>query len=351
VKKRIVICSDGTWNKPEDELGKDYPTNVLKIARAIKPFGDDGLPQQVFYDWGVGADFGRFSGGITGKGVEKNIVDGYRYIVQNYNPGDEIYLFGFSRGAYTMRALSGFINNCGILKRDNAKLINTAFEHYKNDGDDYAPSGRKSVDFRKQHSHESRDIKFIGLWDTVGAMGIPVSFLGNFSEENEFFDTKLGKNVKNARHALAIDEHREDFEPTFWEIKDEEHVKQVWFAGVHSDIGGSYEVEGGISLSYNSLNWMIREVEGIGLSIEEHLKKEISKPPLELALAKKHESRVKFFKLKRKLYRAIKHDFGKVLIHESVKIRYENDRDYKPKNLEEYLKEIQNWENVDIEKI
>ena len=100
----IVICADGTWNRPEDDLEKDFPTNVLKLARAVKP-NPANEKQHVFYDWGVGSYYNAVGGGITGSGIQKNIVDAYRYIVQNYAPNDKIYLFGFSRGAYTVRAL------------------------------------------------------------------------------------------------------------------------------------------------------------------------------------------------------------------------------------------------------
>ena len=216
MKKRIVICADGTWNRPEEDLSKDFPTNVLRLSRAIKPVGADKVPQQVFYDWGVGSYYDPVVGGATGKGLHKNIVDDYRYIVQNYSPGDEIYLFGFSRGAYTVRSLCGLINNCGIIKRPDARLIQQAFTHYKRSGAKYAPDGEASVEFRKRYSHPSRKIKFVGVWDTVGAMGIPISFLGLFEDKDEFYDTKLGRNVEIARHALAIDENRSDFEPTIW---------------------------------------------------------------------------------------------------------------------------------------
>jgi len=352
MKKRIVICSDGTWNKPEEDLKKDFPTNVLRIARAIKPMATDGVPQQIFYDWGVGADYGAISGGITGKGVLKNVVDAYRYIVQNYKPGDEIYLFGFSRGAYTMRALSGLINNCGILKRKDAKLINIAVDHYKRNGKSYAPKGEKSIEFRKKYSHKSRDIKFMGLWDTVGAMGIPITFLSNFNEKDEFYDTKIGGNVKNARHALAIDELRADFEPTFWSNGDKNSVKQVWFAGVHSDIGGSYKPDkNGLSIAENSLNWMINEVESIGLEVETHLKSKLKINIKKIPLAEKHNSRTNFFRLKKKYYRTLDELEKDTLIHESVKIRYENDSKYRPKNLEEYLNKVKGWENINLEKI
>lgn len=122
-RRRIVVCSDGTWNRPEKNPEKDFPTNVLRLARAIKPIGADRIHQQVFYDWGVGSYYDASIGGATGRGVHKNIMDGYRYIVQNYSPEDELFLFGFSRGAYTIRCLCGLINNCGIIKRPDAALI------------------------------------------------------------------------------------------------------------------------------------------------------------------------------------------------------------------------------------
>lgn len=208
--KRIVICADGTWNRPEEDLKKDVPTNVLRLARSIRPVTTDGVAQQVFYDWGIGSYHNQVVAGATGKGIHKNIVDGYRYIVQNYSPGDEIYLFGFSRGAYTVRSLSGLINNCGVLKRPDARLIENAFQLYKRSGKKFAPRGERSVEFRSQHSHPSAEVKFVGVWDTVGAMGIPFSFLGLFRDKDEFYDTKIGSNVRVARHALAIDEFRRD---------------------------------------------------------------------------------------------------------------------------------------------
>lgn len=204
--KRLVICADGTWNRPEEDLQEDVPTNVLRMARAIRPLAADGQPQHVFYDWGIGSYHNAVIGGVTGQGIHKNIMDAYRYIVQNFTPGTDIYLFGFSRGAYTVRSLCGLINNCGILKRPDARLIQQAFDHYKRTGDDWKPSGAKSVEFRHAHSHESREIRFVGAWDTVGALGVPFSLMGLFDRKDEFYDTKLGNNVRIARHAMAIDD-------------------------------------------------------------------------------------------------------------------------------------------------
>lgn len=339
MKKRIVICADGTWSRPEKDPKKDVPTNVLKLARAIQPTGVDQVTQQVFYDWGVGSYYDPVSGGATGLGLHKNIMDDYRYIVQNYSPGDDLYLFGFSRGAYTIRCLCGMINNCGILKRPDAPLIQEAFNLYKKSGKAFAPKGEASIKFRNNHSHENKDVKFAGVWDTVGAMGIPISFLGLFDDKDEFYDTKIGSNVRIARHALAIDEHRTDFEPTIWIPRENLDIHQVWFAGAHCDIGGSYKPDNdGTMLSDNALAWMIREARTAGLDIEDHLPEKIIENPL----AKLHKSRRHFYRVKKVYERPIDHKKGEILIHKSVKIRWDNDQKYRPKNLARYL-ELNGW--------
>ncbi|MFB2661152.1 DUF2235 domain-containing protein [Shewanella mangrovisoli] len=336
MNKRIVICADGTWNRPEKDLKVDFPTNVLRLARAISPMAADGKPQQVFYDWGVGSYYDQAIGGATGRGLHKNIMDGYRYIVQNYSPGDEIYLFGFSRGAYTVRCLCGLINNCGILKRPDARLIQQAFDHYKKSSAPFAPSGDKSVEFRQKHSHESREIKFVGVWDTVGAMGIPISFLGLFEDKDEFYDTKIGRNVRVARHALAIDEHRSDFEPTIWQLRDNMDMQQVWFAGAHSNIGGSYLPDkDGSLLSDNALAWMIADAERFNLSLEPHLAASLHPNPL----ATLHDSRRSFYRIKQSYLRPIDPNVAPVLLHRSVKTRWDRDPKYRPKNLQTYLEQ------------
>ena len=332
--KRIVICADGTWNRPEKDPRKDFPTNVLKLARAIKPLGSRHVAQQVFYDWGIGSYTDRIIGGATGRGINKNIMDDYRYIVQNYAPGDEIYLFGFSRGAYTVRSLCGLINNCGILRWPDAQLIQTAFEHYKRPGRAYHPDGEKSVAFRAQHSHVSRKIRFIGAWDTVGALGIPFSFLGLLDRRDEFYDTKIGPNVAIARHALGIDEVRADFEPTIWQERAGLNLKQVWFSGVHSNVGGSYapDRDGGL-LSDIPLQWMLAEAGAVGLAIETHLKQSLQPK----ATARLPNSRKHLYRSKPKFYRVIDHGDGEVLIHRSVKARWDADAKYRPRNLRAYL--------------
>jgi len=330
------------WNRPEKNLKEDKPTNVLRLSRAIKPFGQNQTPQQAFYDWGIGSYYDSVVGGATGKGLNKNIMDDYRYIVQNYSPGDELYLFGFSRGAYTIRCLCGLINNCGIIKRPDAALIQKAFNHYKKSGPKFSPDGENSVEFRNLHAHPSREIKFVGVWDTVGAMGIPISWVGLFDDKDEFYDTKIGKNIKIARHALAIDEHRKDFEPTIWIPRQNMDLKQVWFTGAHTDIGGSYKPEDdGSVLSDNALGWTIKEAQKAGLTIEDHLKGSLIKSPL----AKLHNSRRSFYRVKKKYFRPIDHGNGPVMIHKSVKMRWDQNPNYRPKNLTEYIN-TNSWQNI-----
>lgn len=336
MKKRIVICADGTWNRPEKDLKKDVPTNVLRLARAIKPVSAGDIPQQVFYDWGVGSYYDKLVGGATGRGLNKNIMDDYRYIVQNYAPGDELFFFGFSRGAYTVRSLCGLINNCGILKRPDARLIQAAFDLYKKPGRVNAPQGANSVAFRAAHAHPSPEVKFVGVWDTVGALGIPFSFLGLLDRKDEFYDTKLGSNVRIARHAMAIDELRSDFEPTIWAPRDRLDLKQMWFVGAHSDVGGGYPRDkDGTSLSDFPLDWLLREAKAAGLAAEGHLRSGLSPK----ATATLHKSRRFIYRSKRPYHRPIDHGKGPVLIHPSVRQRWDADPHYRPPNLRAYWQE------------
>lgn len=340
----IIICADGTWNRPEEDLKKDFPTNVLKLARAIEP-ASNGIKQHVFYDWGLGSYHNKVSAGTTGKGIHKNILDGYRYIVQNYEHGDKIYLFGFSRGAYTVRALSGLINNCGILKRPDARRIAEAFKIYKSPNDKYKPKGDAAVKFRSDYSHPSLNVHFIGVWDTVGALGVPFSLMGLFNRHDEFYDTKMGANVSIARHAMAIDEQRVDFEPTVWLSRPGVDLKQIWFAGSHSDVGGSYppDKKTGIRSSDTPLEWMLDEANAAGLMIEPHLRNTIT----DGSRGKLHKSRKHVYRLKSRLHRPLILKEKPTKIHPSVKKRYESDPDYRPPNLKQ-LVENNGWENLDV---
>lgn len=339
----IVVCADGTWNRPEDDIEKNFPTNVLKLARSIAPrFGEK--KQHVFYDWGLGSYHSGITAGATGSGIHKNVLDGFRYIVQNYASGDRIYLFGFSRGAYTVRVLSGLINNCGIVKRNDANLISRAWDIYKSPASKNHPDGADAKDFRQRHSHRSRNVHFLGVWDTVGALGIPISVMGLLDGNDEFYDTKMGANVKFARHALAIDEKRVDFEPTIWRPRTGVDLKQVWFCGVHSDIGGSYPPDrNGNSASDTSLGWMMDQAVSADLTLEPHLKAGLS----DGTGARLHESRRKLFRFKARLDRPIEPEGIDICIHPSVRERYESDPSYRPPELTK-LVNAKSWSQLDV---
>ena len=262
--KRIVICSDGTWQRP----GQAVPTQVTRLARAVLPKAPDGTAQVVFYDAGVGTEGGwlyRVLGGVSGRGLEKNIRDCYRFLVHNYEDGDEIYLFGFSRGAYTVRSLAGLVRNCGVLKNPEAERLPEAYKMYRRT--DAAPDSKGPQAFRACYSREA-EITFIGVWDTVGALGIPLRGLGKLTaHRHRFHDVELSRYVKHACHALAIGEKRGSFRPSLWEAKPKpgQTVEQVWFPGLHGDIGGTDDP----SLGRAPLEWMKERASFAGLSLDQ----------------------------------------------------------------------------------
>ena len=325
----IVICADGTWNRPEEDLASDQPSNVLKLARGVSP-GDAGHRQHTFYDWGLGSYHDSTSAGMTGRGIHKNILDGYRYIVHNYAPGDRIFLFGYSRGAYTVRALCGLINNCGIVRRADARLIARAWRIYKSPGKKNHPHGEAATAFRGTHSHESRSVHFVGVWDTVGALGIPFSLMGLFDGNDEFYDNRLGDNVATARHALAIDERREDFAPTLWQARAGLDLKQVWFAGCHGDVGGGHAPDpDGSCIADVALKWMLDEAVAAELAVEGHVVDAMT----DGTLARIHRSRVKLFRLRPAVDRSLDPPGIRTSVHPSVRDRYSQDGSYRPANL------------------
>jgi uncharacterized protein (DUF2235 family) len=316
--KRIVIFTDGTWNSPE----QGGATNVLQMARAVRP-EVDSIEQVAFYDWGVGTDRKKLMGGISGAGIDKNIMDCYRFIVHNYNDGDQLFFFGFSRGAYTVRSLAGFIRNCGLIKREHADKIPAAYKLYRKRTRSSSPDMPQAVNFRKDYAVANiTPIEFVGVWDTVGALGIPVPFWGTLGErEFLFHDTEPSKIIQHARHAVSIDENRMDFEPTLWSQKPGLDLQQVWFAGVHSDVGGGYDEPG---LSHCASQWMLKEANNFGLEFELHFINAIKPKPGD----KQHNERKGIYLARKEYIREIS-----VPLHASVKKRWNmNAHDYRKKS-------------------
>ena len=270
--KRIVVCADGTWNDRDQldkKTGKRRPTNVTKLARAVLPRTSDGTDQIVFYDDGVGTSGGmdKVTGGAFGRGMELNVRQIYRFLSYNYEEGDEIYLFGFSRGAFTVRTLAGFMNKVGLLGKGDDYYVPEVFACYAaNEG---PGSARWVKAFHNVHSKcECPPIRMIGVWDTVGSLGAP-GVLGRTISRGKYLyhDIALNPFIQNAFHALAIDEQRGPFAPDFWQRPAgwAGHLEQVWFAGVHSNIGGGYTPDG---LANEALHWMIEKAEGLGVQFE-----------------------------------------------------------------------------------
>ena len=281
--KRLVVCCDGTWN----QWSGGQATNVVKMARAIAltaPGDAPGqrIPQIVFYDEGVGTGnlIDRVKGGLFGYGLDKNVEDAYRFLVNNYEEGDEICLFGFSRGSYTARSTTGLIRKCGLLKKPNGHKLGEAMTLYRRR--DSSADSNEATSFRKSYSHpepgppsEERyayvvRVHFIGVWDTVGSLGVPLRSLRWIPWNNryKFHDQRLSSTVKNAVHAVSIDEKRGGFAPTLWDEVPAlgQKVEQVWFAGVHSEVGGGNRDS---SLSNLALGWMVDKARECGLAFDE----------------------------------------------------------------------------------
>jgi uncharacterized protein (DUF2235 family) len=284
--KRIVICADGTWNSPyRSDASERCLTNVFKIAQAVKPIARDRTPQLVYYHPGVGTGWGRIDrvlGGGLGLGISRNIIDAYLFIVSNYEAGDEIFLFGFSRGAYTVRSLAGLIRNCGILRKAHTDRVQAAYDHYRDPDDAWHPSGIRAIEFRQRFSWREKPassdgdcgrdsgITFLGVWDTVGALGVPDGILRYVTKRSyAFHDTQLSRWVDHAYHALALDEHRAPFYPTLWDPRSPrlpgQTIEQVWFAGAHSNVGGGYPDSG---LSDIAFEWLADRARRHGLDVD-----------------------------------------------------------------------------------
>jgi uncharacterized protein (DUF2235 family) len=271
--RRLIACSDGTWKTAESTK----PTNVVILAQALTPQGADGVPQALFYDPGVGTGsfLDRMSGGAFGRGLSENIKDIYRWLVHSYAPGDEIFLFGFSRGAYTVRSAVGLIRKCGLLLPEHSDRLDEAYELYRRS--DASADPAEAVAFRSTYSR-AVEIALLGVWDTVGTLGIPLVGLRALTRRRyRFHDTELTGIVRRAYHAVAIDERRRAFEAALWTSPPQrgQEIEQVWFAGAHGDVGGGYDQRG---LSDIALAWMLDKARRAGLTLDEQYLRARLKP-------------------------------------------------------------------------
>lgn len=319
--KNIVICSDGTGN----EYGKNN-TNVVETYSICQKTAS----QTVFYDPGVGTggwEYSESTGNLkaksdqaTGHGLQKNIEDAYLFLMECYEPGDKLFLFGFSRGAFTVRSLACMLYKCGLLAKDNDNLLEYASKIYNTEKNEAIAAGFKET------FCQSCPVHFIGVWDTVSSLVMNAG--------KRWHDSSVNPEVKYGYHALSIDERRKDFPPCLWDetsLASGQTIEQVWFAGVHSNVGGWYDERG---LSNISLQWMLGHAQRCGLEVDQAQLNQRQPNPHD----KITESYTGFWKFRGSRTRKIPEG---AKIHQSVFDRLSNAANkYKPKNLPAQYQQI-----------
>jgi uncharacterized protein (DUF2235 family) len=379
--KRIVFCADGTWNGPEQQTGVApidsgdehgelqgaKVTNVVKLfanlagrvtpqtmtmrdeQEKVVPDAAGGVVQISKYIHGVGDSdsfLKKAMGGMFGMGVIARIVRGYTFISRNYDPGDEIHIAGFSRGAYTARALAGMISSVGLLDREEYDP-NDKNEAYRLGVAAWCKCKNMSLHgagkltdlanhllnfvggfFARQLDADQLianvPIKSVAVWDTVGSMGIPAYAGDKRYDVFRFVDTKLSNKVQNGFHAMAVDELRGDFPVTAWDSR--AGIKQVWFVGAHADVGGGYSAQES-RLSDIALEWMMRQLAEVGVRLATPL---TYKPePLIGPAIHQPWSKTPFALLPRSPRQVASTD----TIHDSVLRRWQADSSYRPQAL------------------
>lgn len=377
MKKRLIVCCDGTWQSQDNEV----PTNVLKIAQAIEPkgkFEDENrqakeVPQVLYYDQGIGAvssrggtqsilknigDFiEKLGGGAFGWWIDEKIEEAYIFLCLNYEPGDEIYLFGFSRGAYTVRSLAGLINCCGLLQRPDINHTAEAYEIYRLKNKEERQ--QKADDFRSVHKIKDINIKFIGCWDTVGSLGIPnltpLLLVDDFlNVKYQFHDNELSSIIENARHAISIDEKTPGFDVAIMQPGTDFNgtLEQVWFPGTHGCVGGGEKAT--LGLSNAALKWMADEASQLGLNLNLDLAEDTELIDCETNFESNWNLNIlntldpfgirerDITELNNKLREGFKFDLNNSF-HDSVKKRWCADKKYRPKKLQKFIGDKPNW--------
>ena len=336
--KRLIVCCDGTWQKLENTAA----SNVVKIAQALRLQDDQGIPQIIFFDEGIGTDSDlvyNLGSGAFGWGIDQKIKTAYRFLSVNYEEGDEVYLFGFSRGAYAVRCLAGFIYCSGLVKRKYIRKTPEAYALYRDRDPATKPSGDKAIEFREKYG-DRLPIRALCCWDTVGALGVPDLIpyfpLNNWvNKKYKFFDTKLNRYIQNAFHAIAIDEIRKSFQFTTMNHSDgaETEIQQRWFVGEHGCIGGGTEATYG--LSDITLIWMMERVEELGLALDRDCLEEKLKPRFDTPFSNKPTGLLALGGESRRIIEG-----GIFATHETVKQRWQQDPHYRPENLRPLRREL-----------
>ena len=356
--KRIVLCFDGTWNTP-DEGDADRVSSETNVARfhgsILKGVAPDGVEQIKYYYRGVGTNwFERLPGAGLGVGVSRTMMQGYKDLAEVYDSGDRVFVVGFSRGAYTARSLAGVIAQCGLLQKrlaanagrpDDPNLaaddpVLAAYQHWTRrgrDGQEREQAQAAADAFSAAYCRPAR-ISFLGVWDTVGALGIPGHIFERFNQGLfEFADRNLSRVVDRAYHAVALDEHRNTYAATMWEKRTApgQGIEQCWFPGDHCDVGGGHLVrEGELRLADVPLAWMQEKAQAARLALTA-----VPRPDLAAcARVACHDTYATFLKgawaaAHPREYRPVgRTPDGGEIVHESVRSRRLADPRYRPEN-------------------
>lgn len=353
--KRLAIYLDGTWNSVNSN------TNVWRMRALTASKSADGKPQLIYYEVGVNG----VVGGVFGQGLNENIRLAYEWLIENYNPGDEIYIFGFSRGAFTARSLAGLVSIVGILKAGSPIGISELFDRYKRSDEEsiwklkekQAAGDVSNLTMQEnwmlKYSQPAK-VKVVGVWDTVGSIGFKSFNIDGFSRSTfSYLQTGLRIHIENGYHALAIDEHRSDFEPTLWSVRKPKDpaavvaaprsidvVEQRWFVGAHANVGGGYNTD---LLAQAPLKWMMKKAERHGLTFRSEVDLEGDALGAEIADSYKSFGGGMYSLVYPRLYRAIgadpeqrddgSHANVNETIDKTVFDRWRADPNYRPKNL------------------
>ncbi len=346
--KRLALFLDGTWNA----VGTN--TNVWRLRSLCAECDSDGRQQLRYYDAGVNGVIG----GGWGKGLTENVQEAYNWLVENYEDGDQIFIFGFSRGAHTARSLAGFISICGLLLPGGALGVDQLYERYRNDDDrtiyklrTFDPASLTLEERWMLKYSRPVAIEMVGVWDTVGALGVPAfSIAGISSSTLKFHHTGLRKPIRHGFHALALDEHRAKFAPTLWTIRTRpgetapmrtvQSVEQRWFVGAHANVGGGCFND---TLAQTPLRWTMEKAEGLGLSFRNGLELDDKEYVGPISDSYKEFLKGAYSWVSKRSYRQIAREASVELtgahttvnetIDASVFDRWRKDTNYRPQNL------------------
>jgi uncharacterized protein (DUF2235 family) len=353
--KRLALFLDGTWNNVNSN------TNVWRLKSLCKTKGSDQL---VYYNVGLGTTTGAIvRGGVFGYGIDEVVVDAYEWLIENYEDNDEIFIFGFSRGAYTARSLSGFVSRCGLVKPGSPLSLPQLYDRYKQHDNvltirelNECPANYNFTQFEKWMKKYCRsvDVKFTGVWDTVGALADTSHFATLTGGNHDFLDTNLRRPQKHVFHAMALDEHRKIFnvdllrryvkktgETVLERTLDQ--VEQRWFVGAHANVGGGVPND---QLAQIPLKWMMDKAALQGLTFRDAVEtdSEMILSPIEDSFAEFARGAYKLFELGQPFYReldlapeertiTIVHTINET-IDASVFDRWRKFTDYRPPNLQ-----------------